>query len=116
MAARTFEAPDRAVWSVWEVIPGRVSEFRSSFGPHLPRDLADGWLCFDCGTEKRRLAPLPRDWAERPEQDLLFWCRAAAPVVARPGQAVSCDASPASGEADSAAAAAAATGGELAAV
>ena len=25
-------------------------------------DLQDGWLCFDCGEEKRRLAPIPDDW------------------------------------------------------
>lgn len=87
MAVRRFQAPDGAYWTVWEVIPGRVSEFRSSFGSHLPRDLADGWLCFDCGTEKRRLAPLPADWAERTEADLWFWCRAAAPVRARVGVA-----------------------------
>ena len=89
MAVRTFESPDGAVWSVWEVVPGKVSEFRSSFGSHLPRDLAGGWLCFDCGTEKRRLAPLPQDWAERPEAELWSWCRAAVPVPARPGQAAS---------------------------
>jgi hypothetical protein len=85
MAVRTFESPDGVVWSVWEVIPGRVSEFRSSFGSHLPRELADGWLCFDCGSEKRRLAPLPQGWAERPETDLWFWCRAAVPVPPRAG-------------------------------
>lgn len=83
MAVRTFESPDGATWSVWEVIPGRVSDFRSSFGSHLPRDLADGWLCFDCGTEKRRLAPLPAHWHERPDEDLRFWLRAAVPVRAR---------------------------------
>jgi hypothetical protein len=84
MSARNFESPDGTPWSVWEVIPGRVSDFRSSFGSHLPRDLADGWLCFDCGAEKRRLAPLPEGWAERPEADLWSWCRAAVPVRARP--------------------------------
>lgn len=83
MAVRTFESPDGATWSVWEVVPGRVSEFRSAFGSHLPRDLADGWLCFDCGSEKRRLAPLPANWHERPDADLWFWCRAAVPVRAR---------------------------------
>lgn len=87
MAVRNFESPDGTMWSVWEVIPGRVSEFRSSFGSHLPRALADGWLCFDCGTEKRRLAPLPQGWAERPEADLWFWCRAAVPVPSRASQA-----------------------------
>lgn len=25
-------------------------------------DLQPGWLCFDCGEEKRRLAPIPFDW------------------------------------------------------
>lgn len=91
MAVRTFESPDGATWSVWEVIPGRVSEFRSSYGSHLPRDMADGWLCFDCGTEKRRLAPLPVNWHERPEQDLWFWCRAAEPVRARPAILAACE-------------------------
>lgn len=83
MAVRTFRSPDGATWSVWEVIPGQVSEFRSSHGSHLPRDLADGWLCFDCGTEKRRLAPLPANWHERPDEDLRFWCRAAVPARTR---------------------------------
>jgi hypothetical protein len=87
MAVRTFESPDGATWSVWEVIPDRVSEFRSTHGSHLPRDMADGWLCFDCGTEKRRLAPLPANWQERSEEDLRFWCRAAVPVRVRTGPA-----------------------------
>jgi hypothetical protein len=69
---------------VWEVIPAQVSEFRSSRGSsHLPRDMADGWLCFDCGSEKRRLAPLPVNWHDRSDEELWFWCRAAVPVRAR---------------------------------
>ena len=84
MSVRTFEAPDGALWSVWEVIPGRVSEFRSAHGSHLPPALADGWLCFVSGDEKRRLAPLPAGWEARSEADLWFWCRAAVPVRARP--------------------------------
>lgn len=83
MAVRTFESPDGATWSVWEVIPGRVGDVRSSAGSHLLRDLAGGWLCFDCGTEKRRLASLPTHWHERSDEDLRFWCRAAVPVRAR---------------------------------
>jgi hypothetical protein len=87
MAVRTFQSPDGTTWSVWEVIPGQISELRSRYGSHLPRDLADGWLCFDCGAEKRRLAPLPADWHSREDQELWFWCRAAVPVRARPGSA-----------------------------
>jgi hypothetical protein len=98
MAVRTFESPDGATWSVWEVIPGRVSDFRSSLGSHLPRDLADGWLCFDCGTEKRRLAPLPAHWHERTDEDLRFWLRAAVPVRPRGVLRLTGDAAPAGDE------------------
>ena len=45
--------------------------------------MADGWLCFDCGSEKRRLYPLPSNWAGRTEAELWFLCRAAEPVRAR---------------------------------
>ena len=83
MAVRTFESPDGTAWTAWEVIPGQVSEFRSSFGSHLPRQMAEGWLCFDCGSEKRRLYPPPSDWASRTEAELWFLCRAAEPVRAR---------------------------------
>jgi hypothetical protein len=87
MAVRTFESPEGTAWTAWEVIPGQVSEFRSSFGSHLPVHMADGWLCFDCGSEKRRLYPLPTDWSRRTEAELWFLCRAAEPVRTRPAPA-----------------------------
>ena len=92
MAVRTFESPDGITWTAWEVIPGQVSEFRSTYGSHLPRQMAEGWLCFDCGVEKRRLSPLPANWADRTEAELWFLCRAAQPVRARVGSG--CDAPP----------------------
>src|SRR5688572_936297 len=93
MAVRSFDSRDGITWTAWEVIPGQVSEFRSTFGSHLPRQMADGWLCFDCGSEKRRLYPLPPDWAERTEAELWFLCRAAEAVRAR--ASAGCDAPPA---------------------
>jgi hypothetical protein len=83
MAVRTFESPEGTTWTAWEVIPAQVSEFRSTHGSHLPAQMAEGWLCFDCGSEKRRLAPLPSDWAGRTQAELWFLCRAADPVRAR---------------------------------
>ena len=80
------------------MIPGRISELRSRFGSHLPAELADGWLCFDCGSEKRRLAPLPPNWDSREDQDLWFWCRAAVPVRARPGMDAACGGAPSDAE------------------
>lgn len=96
MAVRTFESPDGITWTAWEVIPAQVSEFRSTYGSHLPRQMAEGWLCFDCGSEKRRLYPLPPDWADRTEAELWFLCRAAEPVRARAGSG--CDAAPPAAE------------------
>jgi hypothetical protein len=93
MAVRTFDSPDGIPWTAWEVIPAQVSEFRPTFGSHLPRQMAAGWLCFDCGSEKRRLYPLPPNWAERNDAELWFLCRAAEPVRAR--ASAGCDASPA---------------------
>ena len=77
------------------MIPGQISELRSRYGSHLPGDLADGWLCFDCGSEKRRLAPLPPQWQERADEELWLWCRAATPVKARTLPELSCAAPPA---------------------
>lgn len=85
MAVRTFDSPDGTTWTAWEVIPGRVSEYRPAVGSHLPRQMADGWLCFDCGSEKRRLFPLPPNWSGRTDAELWFLCRAAEPVRARNG-------------------------------
>lgn len=89
MAVRAFDSPDGVTWTAWEVIPSQVSEFRSTTGSHLPRQMAEGWLCFDCGSEKRRLYPLPSNWAERTEAELWFLCRAAEPVRVR--AAAPCD-------------------------
>lgn len=80
------------------MIPGQVSDFRSTNGSHLPSALAQGWLCFDSGTEKRRLAPVPADWAERSPADLWFLCRAAEPVRPRGADCAPVAADPASGD------------------
>jgi hypothetical protein len=40
---------------------------------------AGGWLCFERGSELRRLSPIPRDWARCPEAALQEYCRAARP-------------------------------------
>jgi hypothetical protein len=42
--------------------------------------MAGGWLCFDSPEEKRRLYPIPPDWHQSAEGDLLQMCRAARPV------------------------------------
>lgn len=88
MPYRTFVDSRGTDWQVWDIVP-RLSERRAD--DEVERRLADvaissedrrrdarrladsrravlrgtyaqGWLCFDSGTEKRRLSPIPQDW------------------------------------------------------
>jgi hypothetical protein len=36
----------------------------------LPRTHADGWLCFECVEEKRRLVPVPPAWDRLSDEEL----------------------------------------------
>jgi hypothetical protein len=58
-------------WRVWDVYPSErgkggpsereivAAELRGRF---RSAELAEGWLCFESATERRRLAPIPPDW------------------------------------------------------
>ena len=74
-------------WRVWEVLPnqalapgGADALSRSSL---KDTPFADGWLCFESASEKRRLAPIPSDWTDRDQDTLESLCRQAALVPAR---------------------------------
>jgi hypothetical protein len=95
-------------WHVWSVIPGNApgeEERRPGYDRRSPepvilykgpdrRAAADrrrklplspgmqlGWLVFDSGAERRRLAPIPPAWEARPECDLERLCERAIPVA-----------------------------------
>jgi hypothetical protein len=52
---RTVTDAGGTVWDVFAVYP--------EAGPfQLRGTFQQGWLCFDSGTEKRRLSPIPEDW------------------------------------------------------
>jgi hypothetical protein len=50
--------------------------------PHLLTQpaFARGWLLFECGGEKRRLAPFPDDWTNLSVEQLEEWSRRASRV------------------------------------
>jgi hypothetical protein len=78
MAYRVFKSPDGAVWHAWD-----VPAADASLAPVLagrPDAMREGWLCFECDQEKRRLAPVPARWAERSEAELWLYCRVAEPA------------------------------------
>ena len=78
MPVRSFQDADGREWSVWSVTPSRTSDL------FLPETMAEGWLCFECGDEKRRLHPVSDDWDALDEAELLALCMIAAPVARRP--------------------------------
>jgi hypothetical protein len=82
VAHRTFTDRDGVQWEVWNVFPGWAdrrrgddrrdgarrarAERRVLLGQRIGvrAELADGWLCFRGGGEKRRVAPIPDGWED----------------------------------------------------
>lgn len=71
------EFTDRAgrSWRVWHTIPSD-DVVRS-----LPDDWKGGWLTFESGDEKRRLAPVPEGWDDLRPERLELLCRVANPAT-----------------------------------
>jgi hypothetical protein len=104
MAYRTFTDSHGTEWQTWDVVPRlgdrRVNERRAKMQspPHtdrrsrterrvltMPRavllsGLDSGWLCFAAPDEKRRLSPIPDDWARCAVERLEQYCAQAAPA------------------------------------
>src|SRR4249920_562942 len=97
MCHRQFVDDDGSVWAVWDVYPARIWEElgaskpvretdtrgvvtpRRGGGP-LDRTLASGWLCFESGQQKLRLAPIPTDWEVLASTDLALLRKSATAV------------------------------------
>jgi len=99
MCHRQFIDDDGSVWAVWDVHPARIWEsigtskaspehpspplpHRECGGP-IEHSLASGWLCFESGERKLRLAPIPADWEALGSSDLMLLLNTAT-VVNRP--------------------------------
>lgn len=90
MPYREFHDPDGAVWNVWDVVPTLMDallaagrgEPRSMSPRTVEQSLSKGWLCFQHGEQKRRLAPIPDDWERLPEQSLQLLLSVAVNVAA----------------------------------
>jgi hypothetical protein len=103
MGYRNFKDSTGLEWEAWDVVPQlgerRVEERRQARQPIAFRDrrraerrivmsrrapmaggLSSGWLCFEGASEKRRLSPIPDDWARCTETQLEEYCRLARPV------------------------------------
>jgi hypothetical protein len=92
MAHRRIVDDRERVWDVWEVIPSLVEPTSAPLrgrapdsGRRLvvPPELQSGWLAFQCGEERRRIAPLPPSWSDMTDALLLRLLSAATPVETR---------------------------------
>jgi hypothetical protein len=100
MAHREFTDSTRVIWNVWDVYPtlgdrrGAPSDRRrfmretldrrTAFNPaRVSPEYAQGWLAFQSGVERRRLAPVPQGWESLDEHSLERLCQAATPVGRR---------------------------------
>ena len=103
MGYRSFKDSAGIQWDAWDVIPQlaerRVEDRRQARRPISFRDrralerrvvssrravmasgLTAGWLCSEAPPDKRRLSPIPSDWARCADAELEEYCRQARPV------------------------------------
>lgn len=72
------EFTDRAgrLWRVWYTMAA------AEVATLLPDEWKGGWLTFESGDEKRRLAPVPEGWDRLRPERLELLCRVAKPTTA----------------------------------
>jgi hypothetical protein len=63
---REFTDVRGVTWDVFAVYP----EARLSPHSQLKGTFPQGWLCYDSGTEKRRLSPIPENWQTLSDDEL----------------------------------------------
>jgi hypothetical protein len=88
MTHRRIQDSEGRKWDIWEVYPSAVE--RRMSGEHgaippkgdverrsrreyrvvVPQQLQNGWLAFQTGEERRRLAPIPERWATLADAEL----------------------------------------------
>jgi hypothetical protein len=78
MAVRDFVDLKGVKWRVWPVTPNSIQP-KTAVEDYLG-DYGDGWLCFECSTERRRLAKFPPNWDTLSDNGLLQLLKSAAAV------------------------------------
>jgi hypothetical protein len=81
MAHRTFVDRIGMTWQVWDVRPNTL--VLSKADRPGKQEFASGWLCFQSGSTRKRLVPIPLGWADMSEDDLVRLWRTATPAPSR---------------------------------
>ena len=76
MAHREFTDQSGVTWQVWDVIPTLLDSRRPSAAPRarVRPAFLNGWLAFQCPSERRRLVPVPDRWQEMDDAALAGLC------------------------------------------
>lgn len=96
MGYKAFVDAQHRRWDVWDVHPAAIERRTGLDRRRAPRaeperrmraerrrmrlapELREGWLCFECPSERRRLAPIPTGWELLADEDLASLCTRAA--------------------------------------
>jgi hypothetical protein len=81
MAVRDMVDEDGTPWKVWAVMGSAIHP--KTAAEDFLGEYADGWLCFESPTQRRRLARFPQDWDRMADKDLLRLAKAAEVVQPR---------------------------------
>ena len=82
MPLRNLRDDDGRDWEIWDVIPAagqnaavdparHQEEANGKPAPFVPPEMRDGWLAFQSSSEWRRLTPIPANWSDRSDAELL---------------------------------------------
>ena len=82
MALREFKDSKGSSWKVWDVTPESLDK-RTAAEDHM-HDWQDGWLVFEGGDVRRRLATYPSQWENLPDAGLERLLEQAQDVKRRP--------------------------------
>jgi hypothetical protein len=72
-AVREFLDREGVHWRVWATVPTHLNA--------VADDLRTGWLTFVSGAQRRRLAPIPRNWESMDDERLRLAVAAATAVT-----------------------------------
>lgn len=84
MALREFRDSSGTDWKVWDTTPERLQA--SPVSDRALGELRAGWITFSSVLGRRRLAPVPPDWANKSARELEALCEAAAPTRRHSGE------------------------------
>jgi len=81
MAVRDIVDDKGNKWKIWAVMASAIHP-KTAAEDYLG-DYSEGWLCFECGNQRRRLARFPQDWDRLPDKDLVRLLASAQVVAPR---------------------------------